>query len=59
MVFSSYINSSDLSNEKETNTFKNCTQKIRRNSNLTNFTIDSEFILINTWNNSNDTKIKY
>jgi hypothetical protein len=52
----SYINSSDLSNEKKQTLLKTVQKIKRRNSNLTNFGGDSEFnILINTWNNSNDT----
>lgn len=56
LALSSYINNSDLSNEKK-QTLLNTIEKIKnRNSNLTNFDGDTEFnILINTWNNSNNT----
>jgi hypothetical protein len=52
----SYINNSDLSKEKKQTLLKTVGKIKNRNSNLTNFDGDTEFnILINTWNNSNNT----
>lgn len=52
----SYINNSDLSNKKKQTLLKTIEKIKNRNSNLTNFDGDTEFnILINTWNNSNNT----